>query len=562
MLDSIEETWQLCEASLPEAQTRVELLRDSARKSSEYVRQKYDLLTIRLRDKRDVIPSSPDSAIQALSYFVSRKNGVDKERAYYYAGSAYRDLKDYPRAVSYFLNAAEEAGKCKAADTLVWQNSFSQLRYLYMLGLNYEEELKMALRAVELASPSPSQGGENSDGESGRNLGNYLMDVASAYHHLNDTIRCLQYCDQLYKTCQEENFPPKYGSSLAYLLAIYSKYKRYEKVDTLLQHLKQLPEDLRPHNYEICLAKYHDDKNRTDSALLHYRTYYERANSLAGRYEASAGLQRCYLQKEDYRQAALWGCRLFETNDSIIAQRAFEQTQRARDEYIYHRDKEEERIIMQRDQKIIFISVVSCLALISIILALTAFYYFRKKKFMEVIIGKDLKIGAAEKEIQRRTNELKLKNQEIERLGEQLDDAEQTIAASQIRLESTMKDLEQRVMMNRELTRIALMNNVDENAEKVITHFREVASGRATLRDGSWRELMAAIETLYPGFQEKVQERLGKQLREPLLHTICLLKIGLKPIQIARVMDAKIQTVWNRVKRAEETCGDLLRWQS
>jgi DNA-directed RNA polymerase specialized sigma24 family protein len=32
----------------------------------------------------------------------------------------------------------------------------------------------------------------------------------------------------------------------------------------------------------------------------------------------------------------------------------------------------------------------------------------------------------------------------------------------------------------------------------------------------------------------------------------------MKPAQIANVMDAKIQTVWNRVKRAEETCSDLL----
>lgn len=40
--------------------------------------------------------------------------------------------------------------------------------------------------------------------------------------------------------------------------------------------------------------------------------------------------------------------------------------------------------------------------------------------------------------------------------------------------------------------------------------------------------------------------------------TICLLKIGMKPPQIAGAMDAKKQTVWNRIKRAEVTCGDLL----
>ena len=343
------------------------------------------------------------------------------------------------------------------------------------------------------------------------------------------------------------------------MLAIYSKYKRYEKVDTLLQHLMQLPEGLRPHNYELSLAKYYEAGNQTDSAIQHYRIYYDGTEKSSGKYEASAGLQRCYMQKGDYRQAAQWGCRLHDINDTIIAQRAFEQTQRARDAYIYHRDKEEERAIMQRDERIIFVSVITGLALISIIMGLAALYYFRKKKFMEVIIGKDMKLGVAEKEIRRRTNELELKNREIEQLGSQLDAAERTIATSTVRLESTMKDLEQKVMMNKELTRIALMTKVDENAEKIIDHFREVALGRSTLNESSWKELVAAIETLYPGFQERVQGRLKKQLREPLLYTICLLKIGLRPIQIARVMDAKIQTVWNRVKRAEETCGDLLR---
>ena len=118
--------------------------------------------------------------------------------------------------------------------------------------------------------------------------------------------------------------------------------------------------------------------------------------------------------------------------------------------------------------------------------------------------------------------------------------------------------LEHKAMVNKELTRIALMNIATEKAENVIAHFHDVAAGRSKLKEGSWEGLMAAIETLYPDFLETVQERLNGQMRVPLLRTICLLKIGMKPAQIANVMDAKIQTVWNRVKRAEETCGDLL----
>ena len=507
LLDSIEQAWQLCECSsakasgaggtLPEAQARAEEMEDSVSESSKYVRRRYDLLMIRLRDKLEVVPSSPDSALQVMDYFEGRANNVDRERAYYYAASAYRDLKDYPRAVHLFLKAVDEAEKSEAADTLIWQNALSQLRFLYMLQLKYEEELDVALKAVELAKGS------------GRNLGCYMMDAASAYADLGDTLRCLQYCDSSYSIIEAEQFHPSYGRILSSMLATYSNCNRYEKVDTLLRHLSQLSEDQRPHNYELCLARFHENQGKTDSAIVHYKICYDEGKDLAGRYEASAGLQRCYMQKGDYKSAAWWGQRLYATNDSIIAQRAFEQTERARDEYRYHRDQEVERAIVQRDERIITASVIVCLTLLSIIMSLLAFYNYRKKKYVEELIGKD-------------------------------------------------RLLEQKAEINKELTRIALMNIVTDKAADVVTHFHNIADGKAKLEDGSWEGLMAAMETLYPSFLETVQERMQGSLREPLLRTICLMKIGMKPMQIAKVMDAKIQTVWNRVKRAEEICGDLL----
>ena len=497
LLDCIEQTWQLCETSLPEAQAQAESMKDSVSNASELIRQRYDLLCIRLRDNLYLLPSTPDSALQTVSFFEGRANMKDKERAYYYLGSTYRDLKDYPRAVSLFLKATEVAEQSKAADTLIWQNALSQLRFLYMLQLNYEEELNVAMQTVELAKAS------------GKNQAWYLMDVASACEHLSDTAQCLQYMDLSYQALQEEHFPSKYGSLLSSMLTTYSKYNRYEKVDTLLQHLMQLPEEQRPQNYELCLARYFEQRSQTDSAIVHYRTYYGKTAEAAGRYEASAGLQRCFLQKGDYRQAAEWGRRLYETNDSVIAQRAFEQTERARDEYRYLRDQEAESAIMQRDQRIIFFSVITSLVLLSMAMGLVAFYYFRKKKYLEAISDKD-------------------------------------------------RLLEQKAMVNKELTRIALMNIATEKADEVLTHFRNIAAGKAKLNEGSWDGLMAAMETLHPDFLEAVEGRMNKPLQEPLLRTVCLLKIGMKPAQIAKVMDAKIQTVWNRVKRAEEICGDLL----
>ena len=125
-------------------------------------------------------------------------------------------------------------------------------------------------------------------------------------------------------------------------------------------------------------------------------------------------------------------------------------------------------------------------------------------------------------------------------------------------LQERVRELRQREKINRELTQIALMNNMADDVENIIAQFRKAAVGQARLEEDSWKELMVAIETLYPGFHEAVQGRLQGQLREPLLRTICLMKIGMKPMEIAQVMDTKKQTAWNRVKRAEAACGDLI----
>ena len=518
LLGSIEEAWMLCETDLPAAQARAEELAESVGGASEYVRQKYDMLAIRLRDKNDIVPSTPDSALQVQQFFARRGSAIDKERSCYYAGSAYRDLKDYPQAVSYFLMAVDAARQGEDADTLLWQNTLSQLGHLYILLLDYEAELKVAWQSMELAKASRT------------NLAFYQADVAAAYQNLNDTLHCLRYLDEAHRTIRRERYHPKYGRTLAYMLSAYARLGRLGTVDTLLQKLALLPEEQRPHNYGLSLALCHEKALRTDSAILCYASCYNKEEDIAGRYEAAAGLQRCYLRQGDFRQAALWGSRLYDTNDSIIARRAFEQTERARDTYVYFRNKEEEQNLRQkaetiarRNRRLVLYCATTSLALLCTVLGGLAFYSFRRRHYTEELIDKDRKLRSAEKEIQKRSEELM-----------------------------------RRRRINQELTQLALMSGTTDNAEEVIEFFQKVAAGQAKLEQDSWRKLMGAVETLHPGFHDAVQERLQGHLREPLIRTMCLMKIGLEPAQVARVMDAKIQTVWNRFKRAEATCGDLL----
>ena len=504
LLNALESTWHQCEDSLSQARREWWLLADSMEDASEYARRKFDLLSIRLRDKQDIIPSSPDSALLALSYFKAHGNNVDRMRAYYYAGSAYRDLKDYPRAVPMFLCAVELAGQHKSTDTLIWQNSLSQLRYLYMLQLLYDEALDMALRSVALAR------------ETGKNVGWCLTNVASSYKDLGDSARCLLYCDSAYETIRREHFPSRYASCISHLLSIYTEYHRTAHADTLLCRLSRLPENSRPRNFEFCLAQHFEHAGDIDSAILHYRKCYAETPDTDSRYEASAGLQRCYMRKGDSHQALLWARNLYDTNDSIITQYAFRQTQLARSEYLYHRDKEAEQANKRKGERMLFALAMIAVCLFAAMMTSLALYYRKKKIFCE-------NMSAAEDKIQKQSEELQTRRKR-----------------------------------NEELNRIALMKDARRTSQDIISLFLQASVGQAHIPEGAWEELISMIESLHPNFIEDVQQRMRKGMREELLRTICLLKIGMKPAQIASVMDANIKTVCHRVNRAKELCGDLL----
>ena len=78
---------------------------------TEYTRMRYDLLKIRIDDKNDVKPMSDKMIAYLVKYFEENGNNTDRQEAYFYAGSVYRDLNDTPRAItSDIANTAVRSG--------------------------------------------------------------------------------------------------------------------------------------------------------------------------------------------------------------------------------------------------------------------------------------------------------------------------------------------------------------------------------------------------------------------------------------------------------------------
>ena len=119
--------------------------------ASEYARMKYELLSIRLRDKADIIPTSDVAIKKLVSYFEQKGTLLEKQEVHYYAGSVYRDLDDAPRALEHFMKSVEYAEQETRIDSVLLRNSYSQLYALFFCVQDYSHALQMAREEAEIA---------------------------------------------------------------------------------------------------------------------------------------------------------------------------------------------------------------------------------------------------------------------------------------------------------------------------------------------------------------------------------------------------------------------------
>ena len=102
------------------------------RDAGNYAKNKYDLLRIRLHDKANHQPSSDMMIKRLMAYFEEKGSIPEKQEAYYYGGSVYRDLQDTPRALENFFKSLDIALEHKEeCDPIMLRNTYSNLPYLF-----------------------------------------------------------------------------------------------------------------------------------------------------------------------------------------------------------------------------------------------------------------------------------------------------------------------------------------------------------------------------------------------------------------------------------------------
>ena len=530
-LGMIEEAWQASETDLDRASEMAGAMADSVFLASECVRMHYDLLRIRIRDKKDCIPTSADSIRQVVRYMDRHGSERDRMRAYYYMGSVFRDLHDSPRAIVNFMKSARLAEESREADTLMLIKCHAQLGGLYQQQLNYEEGLAEALKEYELAE------------KVGRVTPWILMDVEAAYNMVGNHKKRLEYTDMAYELMVRDSSLPIRPGIQTTMLTIYSVEKRKDRADSLLQVVKAIPAHKRPHNYNRSIGQYYSSFGQPDSAAKYDLRQLETTKLTGSKMWSAARLMHYYHDKGDDREAMRYARIYQKANDSLSVERQFEQTKKARGEYLYQQDQEREDALQRRNALLrLWLSMGVGVGGIAI-LGLVSYFLFRRNRMLEDLVRKDLQIALSQEALRKRSEDLAKAEQEVDELSSLLEQRE--------------ADLATRMAQNRQLMKYALTEQSGVDATEVVKAVRAVAERREKLAEGAWKELFAAVDTLFPEFNAEVQAKVDR-LTEENLKTCDLLNIGMTNPQIQCLMAIPRQTAWYRSKKMENKLGDSL----
>ena len=508
------------------AMQRLDSIKPLFENECEYMRNKLMLLDIRLHDKAYITHTSIKPIKGVCGYFEENGTAAEQQEAYYYMGSVYRDLNDYPNAVTYFLKSAEVAENNSDIDGALWKNAYSQLFYLYNQQLNYSSALDAAIKGLDIAEKFKTVNERT------------YMSVSCSYHEIEDTIKTIKYADLALELIEAKGICPSNADIIAYAIGKYSVYGCREKAERCYKLLAQLPEKARPFNHLTNISDYLERFVSADSAAITMSELYETTNSIESKYDAARWLTRYYVAKEEYEKAAGYAINFINANEAVIDKRNFEHTTNANNFYQYRRDKEEEMAIMEKAARDRFNLLLGFSTFIVAILVITVIYYNKKQRLIGTILEKDNNI-----------KEIKLFLQEKEKELESICSAKARLAEQ---LENSESDFKMLIAQNRELTRLTIMSNISCDANDIIEKAKKASKGKYHLNDEEWKELLGAIDRLYPEFTYEVQANF-KRISEPVLRVCYLLKIGMSAPQIVNLTGYPRQTVFDRIKRIKST---------
>ena len=528
--------------------------------ASEYIRNKYALLGLRLRDKALLLHTS-DSCIRRLVPYFEKKGTVrEKQEVYYYAGSVYRDLKDTPRSLEYFLLSAECADKGEA-DSVLLRNCYSQLYGLFFNVQDYIHALEYARKECVTAEKV----GILDDIS--------LMHMANAYVRVDSCKEALMIARDVLEIDKKMSPSVRNADLLYSLLYMFCSAREKECAQECLNIIRQ---DNYGHENEgnrlLSMAEYYRCMGLTDSCIQCFQLAVDKGDTLC-RYDASRNL--FYLcDRLGYKDTAYkYASEYVDVSSNYDLGRRQELAATANNQYQYYKEKREEEQLREENEKIRMRQWISVLAIVVAVFLMSVILLYRKnkrivslnaiydsfviqdgkrvpdseqRKIDEILKNvrkfrmewEETKHGLlhAEQEIHRKEKLLEESSAESLELRKELESAKQTM--KQISLEA-----QEKMQMGAELMREACKMEIQKNYGDMVSVVEDAINNGRKLTNEEWLHFMTSINQEYPFFNQSIILRCGVSRKEQK-KAYYLFVAGFTPSQISSLMHVSRTTIY------------------
>ena len=509
-IDTLDNIKRVGDSNPDTALLMLDSLAAGIRGESEYVRNKYELLKIRLCDKA-YRPATSDVAIRNLMrYFGDKGSSVEKQEVFYYAGSVYRDLCDTPRALEYFLNSLDYAQSGMVYDTVMLRNTYSNLNDLYYNVQDYGNAALMARKELEVCRLLDSD-----------RLIPYLH-LCSSYIGLDSLSLASAATDSAFNIFRASSVHERNNDDLVYVLYYYSMINNKRMASlchTMIMKDSSICSGFIP---SLFFAYYYDCVEKKDSAIAYCEKALELSESLEERYDATKLLFALNKSNGDDKTACRLAYSYMQLSDSLDFGKRQEKAAQINNQHKYYIDKNREQTLSEQKEK-----YRRTLYLVSFI------------AIMLLCLGYVIHITRRNRQL----NKILSLNVEIERVSLQ----EKNLRDELARKES---ELYEKMAQNKTLVRLLHQSELTDKAEEVIESIRQVSNGEKTMSQSDWDQLFTAVNALYPDFKEQMVNKCDA-LTEQQIQFCYLLRIGLSNVQIKNVTNMSRVTVWRWMKKFE-----------
>ncbi|MGM9713959.1 MAG: tetratricopeptide repeat protein [Prevotella sp.] len=470
----------------------------------EHELMNYELLRIRLKDKAYIMHTSDLMIKKIVSYFDNHGSSRERQEAYFYAGSTYRDLQDTPRAIYYYLKSQDVSSSSDRCDSLMLRNTYSNLQSLFF---NVQDN-KRALEYAKKEYAISRQLGQTDQTAS--------MHLGNSYMQTDSMILARKYFDEAFSRLSVGNK----NDNAAWLLYFYSNIGDTAKAKQCFEMVSLLPENSVDAKGMIAKGRYYTLINKPDSSIYYYDKVIENKDEQLLRYDAARYLFHLYYEMGDTRHASAAARKFMGISDTLNLGQRQEMASTVNNQFKYNLDKEKEHRLEQTNKETQYkIALLFLLLLLIILMSVIAYLHTNRKHKLTLISMSD-----HINEIEQHKNNLVEEIKQKERL------------------------LQEEKENNASILNILRSKQQEPQLHEILDIVEATAEGTHKMTSEEWMKLMHAVDIMYPDFPRQLRERAGKATNQQL-HICYLMRVGIPFQKIQDITGLTRVTVWRWSKK-------------